>query len=146
MLFDRTQIKEAIVTSMIGDGPHVAFMLWMPPGSRSGPRIPDSRVAITVDHEVRWTAQQWQLFGDVFLFDTDAADLAEALNGDPLHGGTIVDLVYVPRADLARFEWAARITVAVTGGAAAALIRFLLSLGAARWRRRKASPIAGMRG
>jgi hypothetical protein len=101
-------------------------------------------VAITVDHAVRWTTRQRQLFGDVFLFDSDGADLAEALNGAPLHGGTIVDLVYVPTPDLACFEWAARAAVAITGGAAAALIRLLLSAWSARSRRRNASPIAGM--
>ena len=119
-------------------------MIWTPAGSTGGPRVPAIRVAITVDHEVRWTTRQWQLFGDVFLFDSDGADLAAALDGDPLHGGTIVDAVYVPRPDLARFAWAARAAAAITGGAAAALIRLLLSAWSARWRRRNASPIAGM--
>lgn len=147
VLFDRTQIQSAAVTSMLGDVPRVAFMIWMPPGSTRGPRVPAAQVAITVDHHVRWTAQFWQLAGEVFVLDTDGDrdGLAEALDDDPLHGGTIVDLAYVSALDLAHFAWAARAAAAITGGVAAALIGLLLSAGSARLRRRKASPIAGMR-
>lgn len=128
VMFDRAQIREAAVTSRLGDGPTVAFMLWMPDGARR-PRIGPVRVAVVVDHEVRGTAVLHSLFADLMVLDVEGsnlAELAEALDSTSLHGGTILDTVYVPAIDLAPFAWAARATIALAGGVAAALISLVL--------------------
>jgi hypothetical protein len=146
-LFDRAQIEGAGVTDMIGETPMVAFMLWTTDPER-GRRMRGVRVAITVDHQVRWTGELWKLFGDFFVLHPAGGDLAgpaEALDGGALHGGAIASAVLVAPTDLAPFAWAARAMIAIAGGVAGALISVLLSAVSTRSRRRDASAIAGMR-
>lgn len=133
VMFERAEIREAVVTSLLGKAPKVAFMLW---GDRArSTHLGPVRVAIVVDHEVRGTAVLWGLFADVMVLDVEGknlAELAEALDSNTLHGGTMLYAEYVPERDLAPFVWAARVTIALAGGAVAALLALLLPTGAFR--------------
>jgi hypothetical protein len=121
VLFERAQMREAIVTSVVTGYPKVVLWLWRP----GSDYLKGKRAAITVDHEVRGTAALYSLFRDVVVFDVDRGDLvelAEALDGGAMHGGTLLYAEHVPPADLAGFEWAARAAIAAMGGAGMALI------------------------
>jgi hypothetical protein len=77
------------VTSILSGTPLVAFLLWTPLGEHCAD-FDAVRVAITIDHDVRWTARSSMLLGDIVVLDVDRGDLdalGEALDGAPTQGG-----------------------------------------------------------
>jgi hypothetical protein len=162
VLFDEANVAEAVVTSQLASVPVVAMLFHNTPGrtrAELDARFAGHRLAVTVDHVIRWTPMfHSALEGGLMWFTLDQHDvdaLAAALYGEVLPGGRLLRRTYVPPTDITQLVWRARAAMAIGGGfvfaalvglflgAAAAvlrdraprLIRTTKLAGAARWHR-----------
>jgi len=134
VLFDEANVAEVVVTSQLASVPVVAMLFHNSPGrtrAELDARFAGHRLAVTVDHVIRWTPVfHAALEGGLMWFTLDRRDvdaLAAALYGGVLPGGTLLRITYVPPTDITQLIWIVRAAIAIGGGLAiAALVGLFL--------------------